>query len=395
MTRFPFLYNFLTISILCFAFSLKAQEKKARIFENDETEIWKESQIEQRKINESGLIYQDDSLEAYLNNVLIKVTGIYPEPIQPKIKVLKSPVLNAFAYPNGVMYIHSGLLAKMENESQLATLLGHEITHSTNRHAVLAFRSQKSNSDALAFFSILSGGFGLIGAVARLIGEVGYMASVSGYSQELEKEADGVGFQRMKRSGYNVTEAPKLFGILKRDLDQEPPAEKQSFFFSSHPKLDDRIKNYNQLLNNLTVKPDSAGVDSVFIKKTRKLLFDNIGIDIQSGRYNSAHFSSIVYATRFPSDYRIYLLQAEIMNKRFPDDSNKQTEVMELYKKVVDLDSTQAEAQKNLGKWHFKKGDYTAALPYLEAYLKLSPDAKDKGYIEGYLRKIKTSMDSK
>lgn len=394
MTQFPFLQIFATLSLLCFTLSLNAQEKKTIIFENDEAEIWKESQIEQRKINESGLIYQDDSLEAYLNNVLVKVAGICPEPIHPKIKVLKSPVLNAFAYPNGVMYIHTGLLAKMENESQLATLLGHEITHSTNRHAVLAFRSQKSNSDAFAFFSILSGGFGLIGAVARVIGEVGYMASVSGYTQEKEKEADVLGFQKMKTAGYTITEAPKLFEILKRDLDQEPPAEKQSFFFSSHPNLNDRIKNYNQLLG-ANSKPDSAGVDSVFIKVTRKLLFDNIGIDIQSGRYNSAHHSATVYIKRFPSDYRVYLLQAEILNKRYPDNTAKQAEVMDLYKKVVGLDSTQADAQKNLGKWYYKKGDYPGALPYLETYLKLTPDAKDKGYIEGYIRKIKTSMDSK
>ncbi|MBN8704926.1 MAG: M48 family metalloprotease [Bacteroidetes bacterium] len=394
MTRYPFFQNFATLGILCFGFSLYAQEKKTRTFENDEAEIWKESQIEQRKMEESGLIYQDDSLTAYLNRVLIKVAGDEINPVVPRVRVIKSPVLNAFAYPNGTMYIHSGLLAKMENESQLATLFGHEITHSTNRHAILAFRSQKSNSDALAFLGIISGGFGLIGAVANLLGQVGYMASVSGYSQEKEKEADVLGFQKMKMAGYTITEAPKLFEILKRDLDQEPPAEKQSFFFSSHPKLNDRIKNYNQLLG-ANSKPDSAGVDSVFIKVTRKLLFDNISIDIQSGRYNSAYYSSTVYIKRFPSDYRVYLLQAEILNKRYPDNTDKQAEVMELYKKVVGLDSTQADAQKNLGKWYYKKGDYTGALPYLETYLKLIPNAKDKGYIEGYIRKIKTSMDSK
>lgn len=393
--------NLIRFTVFCFITTslflsspVFGQTNKSKPMENDETEIWKESQIEQRKLEESGLVYQDDSLTAYLNRVLIKVTGPNVEPVTPRVRVLKSPVLNAFAYPNGTMYIHSGLLAKMENESQLATLFGHEITHSTKRHAVLAFRSQKSSGDGLAILGILTGGLGLIGAVTQLLGTVGYMASVSGYSQSNEREADEIGFARMKAAGYVVTEAPKLFQILKRDLEQEPPAEKQPFFFSSHPKLDDRFKNYKQLIGNLKMA-DSVLVDSVFIKKTKKLLFDNIGIDIQSGRYNSARFSAGVYSKRFPDDYRIYLLQADIINKMYPENKDKQTEVIDLYKKVITIDSTQADAQKSIGKWYFKKGDYPAALPYLEAYLKLLPDAKDKGYIEGYIRKIKTSTDSK
>jgi len=363
--------------------------------ENDEAEIWKMSQVEQRKLDESGYIYQDDTLEAYLNKVLLKVTGTVAPPVVPQVKVLKSPELNAFAFPTGQMYIHTGLLAKLENESQLATLFGHEITHSTHKHAIQAFRHEKTTSDAMAFLGIVSGGFGLIGAVANLLGNIGYMASVSGYSKSNETEADEVGFQKMKAAGYNPAEAPALFRILKDDITMEQPDKKAPYFFSSHPKLEDRLKNYQRLLNFSDARPDSGRADSVFIRKTRRLLFDNISIDIQAGRFNSAKHSISVFEKRFPGDERILFRKADLLLKDQPQNAGSQEEAMNLFKRILELDSTLAEPHKQLGKWYFKKGEGALAITHFEAYLRLAPLANDRGFIEGYIRKITTKTEQK
>ena len=55
-----------------------------------------------------------------------------------KIVVIKDPYLNAFAFPNGVIYIHTGMLARMDNEAQLAALLAHEMSHCIHRHTLRA-----------------------------------------------------------------------------------------------------------------------------------------------------------------------------------------------------------------------------------------------------------------
>ncbi|MCK6601668.1 MAG: M48 family metalloprotease [Bacteroidetes bacterium] len=382
-----------TILLFSCLISLFPMAGLTQTMENDEAEIWKMSQIEQRKLDESGYIYQDDTLEAYLNTVLLKVTGTVPLPVVPHVKVLKSPELNAFAFPTGRMYIHTGLLAKLENESQLATLFGHEITHSTHKHAIQGFRHQKSTSDAVAFLGVISGGFGLIGAVANLLGNIGYMASVSGYSKSNETEADEVGFQKMKAAGYNPAEAPALFRILKNDITMEEPDKQAPYFFSSHPKLEDRLKNYQRLLNFSEVRPDSGYVDSVFIKKTRAVLFDNISIDVQAGRFNSAKHSISIYEKRFPGDDRILFRKADLLLKDQPQNSESQEKAMNLFKRIIELDSTLAAPHKELGKWYFKKGESTLAITHFEAYLRLAPQATDRRFIEGYIRKINTKTE--
>jgi len=92
----------------------------------DEKMLWRRVQKEQETINGSGLLYQDVELENYLNRIAKKLQKYTDSPdIYFQIKVLKDPNLNAFAFPNGVIYVHTGILARMDNEAQLAALLAH------------------------------------------------------------------------------------------------------------------------------------------------------------------------------------------------------------------------------------------------------------------------------
>jgi hypothetical protein len=109
----------------------------AQPVDGDEQRLWLRAEAEQKVINESGFLYEDADLEVYLNEVARKLQS--PDDLAGlpvKILVLKDPHLNAFAFPNGVIYLHSGLLARMDNEAQLAALRGHEITHCTHQHAL-------------------------------------------------------------------------------------------------------------------------------------------------------------------------------------------------------------------------------------------------------------------
>ena len=108
---------------------------KSFIFEEDEKRLWNRSEEEERSIAKSGMLYQDRELEAYLNGVASKLQPPEAyERIPFRILVLKNPYCNAFALPNGYIYVHTGILARMDNEAQLATLLAHEMTHATHRH---------------------------------------------------------------------------------------------------------------------------------------------------------------------------------------------------------------------------------------------------------------------
>jgi predicted Zn-dependent protease len=107
------------------------------------------AQEEQDAIDGSGLLYQDTEIENYLNQIAEKLqtNSISPD-ISFQIKVIKDPKLNAFALPNGVIYIHTGILARMDNEAQLAALLAHEMTHCTHRHSLKTLRNIKDRTQA-------------------------------------------------------------------------------------------------------------------------------------------------------------------------------------------------------------------------------------------------------
>jgi len=203
--------------------------------EEDERRIWNRSKEEQARINRSNLIYDDPALTAYVNEV---AQNLIPENIEEKglsidVKIIKNPLLNAFAYPNGAIYVHTGILAKMDNEAQLSTLLGHEMTHVTHRHAVRQFRTVKNTTAFLATIQMASVPFGVYGDLANILGTVGVMASITGYSREMETEADKVGLGLMADAGYDPQESPKLFVYLKSDLEKNDV--KEPFFFGSHP----------------------------------------------------------------------------------------------------------------------------------------------------------------
>lgn len=232
----------------CATTSLPPVTEQTLILEEDEKRLWLRSEEEQRVLNRSGLIYKDEELEAYLNEISKKLQP--PEVFKHipfKIMVIKNHLLNAFAFPNGVIYVHTGILARMENEAQLATLLAHEMTHSTHRHTVRRFRDIKNKTAFLATVQVTLGGLGGgIGNLATLLGTVGTLAAVTGYSRELEAEADMEGLKLMVKAGYDPREAPKLFIHLKKELEEEKI--KEPFFFGTHPRLQERIENYESLL---------------------------------------------------------------------------------------------------------------------------------------------------
>ena len=105
---------FLLILVLCFAAACSTPANIPLATDNscvdDEKSLWQRSEDEQKVLTQSGFIYRDDRLDDYLNRVARKLQP--PEILEHipfRIRVLKSPYLNAFAFPNGVIYIHTGI----------------------------------------------------------------------------------------------------------------------------------------------------------------------------------------------------------------------------------------------------------------------------------------------
>jgi len=239
--------------------------------EEDERRWWNRGKEMEQQLDRSGHRYQDPALEAYLNEVAERLlpAEVKAQGFSVRMKVLQNPLSNAFALPQGLIYIHTGMLARMENEAQLAAVLGHEMTHAVHRHTVRQFRQVQNQSAFLATLLMLSTGVGAYGDLARPLVVLGTLAAITGYSQDLETEADAEGLKWLIKADYDPKEASKIFALLQKDLDGEKV--KEPFFFGTHPRLQERIEDYTKLLTTqYTAEAKAGGVTNQeeFLGKT-------------------------------------------------------------------------------------------------------------------------------
>jgi len=353
--------------------------------QEDERRLWLRAEEEQAFLEASGIVYEDQELEDYLHQIARK---LQPPEIQEKftfrVRIIKDPYLNAFAFPNGVIYIHTGLLARLDNEAQLAALLAHEMTHCTRRHTLRTFRGLKSHKAVLASQKQAMTRFGRVGDLLALLGTAGSMAAVTGYSQKLETEADMVGLELMSKAGYEPTEALRLFEHLKHEVETQNIRE--PFFFGTHPRLQKRIHNCRDFLDNLKQgKGQGTKKSGIFLERIHKVILHNAYLDLKAGRFSAAQRGAEKYLGIRQDDTRAYFLLGEIFRQRGGAEDNIKAKAF--YEKAIWMDPSYADPHKAIGLIYFKEGEWMLAKRSFESCLALSPYPPDRAYIEGYLQK--------
>ena len=386
-------YFALMIVICCIAVSCATPQpvpvSEEILVSEDEQMLWRRAQQEQEKINNSGLIYQDAGLENYLNKIAARLQAYTTTPgMSFQIKVVKDPNLNAFAFPNGVIYVHTGVLARMDNEAQLAALLAHEMIHCTQRHSLMLLRSIKDRPAYLAAAQHALAKIAMIRDVAQFLGVTGSIAAVTGYTREFETEADLMGLDLMEKANYDYREALKLFEHLKQEIKNEGIEE--PFFFGTHPNVQQRIDN---LTNWLATKyqGNHTGVKNteIFQAVLRPVVLDNAKLDLRLGRFYAAQRTVEKYMRMAPDDAKGYYLFGEILRQRgLQGDSKK---AIEYFEAAISLDPLFSAPHKAMGLIHYRRGENRLAQKFFESCLLLSPDAPDKAYIREYLQKCTDS----
>lgn len=208
-----------------------------------ETEIQMGLDAKPQIIAEYGGEYPDPDLQAYVSSIgfrLAEVTeGVGPE-FPWSFTVLNTEVINAFALPGGQVFITRGLLQLMENEAQLAGVLGHEVGHAVAEHG------DERISQQLIFLGILTGvavaasesDDELVQAGVPLLVGVGGQGFLLKYSRDHEHEADKLGARYMVRCGYDPMGQVQVMEILAAASGNERPPE----FLGTHPHPENRIK---------------------------------------------------------------------------------------------------------------------------------------------------------
>ncbi len=345
----------------------------------DEKRLWSRSEGEQQIIDRSGMLFDDKALEKYVNDVARKLPPAeVAREIPYRIQVLDNPYSNAFAFANGAIYVHTGILARMDNEAQLASLLAHEMAHASHRHQLREFRGVRNKSAVFASMRATLGGLPAIGGLATALGELGTVAAVTGYSRDLEREADQVGIEWMVAAGYDPKEAPKLFLHLKAEAEEEEI--KEPFFFGSHPKLKERIRNYEEFLEAYPGQGGKVNRET-FEKKVAGAVYATALLDLRAGRFAKAERGAKRYAAIHPKDGKGHYLLGEIHRQQGALEDAKTH-----FGKAISLDPSCPDPYRAMGMLHLKEGEKSQAKKSFKAYLAKSPKAEDRSYIEEYIR---------
>jgi len=194
-------------------------------------------------------------LSAYVNSVGQKLAAVADRKLPYEFVVLDNSVPNAWALPGGKIAVNRGLLTALENESELAAVLGHEIVHAAARHGAKAQERGTLMQAGLAVAQIGAAVEGVDQNVAGLLLQgagVGAQMAQMKYGRDQELEADQYGMRYMKRAGYDPTGAVTLqekFVKLANESDH-----KQGWvegLFASHPPSTERVKQNRALLSEL------------------------------------------------------------------------------------------------------------------------------------------------
>lgn len=225
-------------------------------FTKVDLELLKQVNAFDEYMNDKGWVYNDPQTTAYLEKVALPlVPSDTPENVRWRFRAVRDLQVNAFALPNGSIYVNSGLLARMENEAQIAGVLAHEITHVTNRHTYLEYRSARKKMVAIDVILAAAGGAGYAGVNIGIVNALGnalpliVVSTIFGYSLELEHEADVYAVNNLYLHGYDLRQFSRGFELLRKgpevDLSQEP------VFWASHPKLEKRVQYVAKMAEQL------------------------------------------------------------------------------------------------------------------------------------------------
>lgn len=202
--------------------------------ESDEIKLGQETD---KEIIQKYGIYDDEKLNSYLNEICQRLRVISHRPNLPfNVKIVDTPVLNAFAVPGGFVYFSRGILAAINNEAELATVMGHEIGHITARHS-----AQQYSKAQLAQIGLGIGSIFIDSPILTSITQLGVGMLFLKFSRDNEREADDLGVEYASKAGYDAIHMANFFEILEK---MNPGSDRSGLpgWFSTHPSPEDRIQ---------------------------------------------------------------------------------------------------------------------------------------------------------
>lgn len=256
-----------------------------------------------RDVNASGDVIKDIEVVDYMQNLgyrLAASSGDSPQKFT--FFVVQDPSINAFALPAGIIGVHSGLIMASSSESELASVVSHEIGHVTQRHIARMIAQQKQDAwqsfAAMAFALLAARSNPQLAGASMQAAQAGAIQKQLDYTREHEREADRVGLQILSQAGFDTRAMPAFFDKLMkgtRFYEGSAPA-----FLRTHPLTTERIADVRNRVEQL---PYRQVTDSPEFNYTRAKLRAMMGNPNQAVQWFKSILSEKKYVDEAPQRY--------------------------------------------------------------------------------------------
>jgi predicted Zn-dependent protease len=328
---------------------------------------------EERRLRRSPFNLRDAKLQAYVQDIACKLAREHCPDV--RVYLVTAPEFNASMAPNGMMQVWSGLMLRVDNEAQLAAVLGHEIGHFLERHSVEQLRDAKTRS---AFGQFL----GLFGA-AGLLGQVGMMAGAFAYEQEHEREADAIGLRLMRDAGYDAREAAKVWENLRVEISARPGGERSSPFFATHPPAAERQEALAQLAR---ASPGGVSNEAAW----REIVAPHVGAWLADEVRRGSPEESIALLTRLmarsPGVALYPTARGEVYRLRAGEGDLEHA--LADYEAAIAAGGEPPVAHRGMGLIYRARREAAPARASFARYLESAPDAPDSALMKSYMEEL-------
>lgn len=345
---------------------------------SDEAGLWMSVDNVEKEIRRSRFVVTDEVLNDYVRGIACRLAGEYCTDI--RIYIIRVPYFNASMYPNGMMHVWTGLLLRVQNEAQLAAVLGHEIGHYLRRHSVERWRDMRRKSGFAAFLrlGLAAAGVGAGADVADLV----LIASIFAYSRGHEREADSFGLDLMTRAGYSPIEASRVWQGIIAEEEVAEKKRRQSIFFASHPASNKRMATLAKLARE-HASEETEDYRDRFVANVgayRAMLLED-QLKLRQFKRTDFLIGRLIAGGINVGELQYYRGEMYRLRNREGDRSLARV----AYVSALDNPGVPAEIYRSIGYLDLKDGKPGEAATAFGKYLELQPDADDREMIEFYL----------
>jgi beta-barrel assembly-enhancing protease len=351
----------------------------------DEAQLVSTANEIDRRIAGREELQSDAALDAYLQSIAHKLmkAAQAPDTLSIKARALKTNSPDAFVLANGSLYVSRGLLARLETEGQLATVMGREVIHFVNRDQLRAQRYERNQP-----METLAPNLFLIMITAGLAGAPinnSIQDAINGYSEQLEVEADKTLVSLLSSAGYSPREGPATY----RRLKLESPAKGTSYGtkLTREATLDTRAASMEAEVakaGEAASTPAESPSSEEWSKQLRAVRWQLAVEAVDDRRYPFATKMLDQYVAIAPPSGRVHWLRALIAQRSasgFSGDAGAMPEFL----KATSLADGPVEAYRELGLIYRRQGDSAKANEAFRQYLAKRPNAPDAPFIKAYL----------